>query len=429
MIRQDQENTDSIKLLHRFQIFLAVYFAFLILDFTSSDELYPHFVYQAMGFYSEFWNWLVPWTGEHILHLPYPITVKPAGSGDTTYNYVLQLLWVVFSLLIAIIGAATVRKQSFYKNFSFWSRIIIRYYLGYMLLVYGFYKVIKLQFPFPDLVKLADPFGNSSPMGLAWSFVGYSTGYNLFIGGAEVLAGALLFFRRTTLLGALLAITVLGNVAAMNFAYDIPVKIFSLNLLVASVWVAWYDKDRLIGLFITHTAIPAKPRQPVFQTKWKKITRLCLKTVAIGFSVYATLWHCIKLADQYGDTAAKPPLYGIYDVEIFKKNDKEVPPLATDESRWKKLIISYPGYARITQMTDSTVWATLKVDTVDRTVDFTFGEDLSSMQYALPDSTHLVLSGMIDGDSLNITLKKYDLKRFPLISRGFHWINEYPYNR
>src|SRR4029077_1111536 len=36
--------------------------------------------------YESFWNALVPWVGEHVFQVK--ITVRPNGSGDTTYNYV-----------------------------------------------------------------------------------------------------------------------------------------------------------------------------------------------------------------------------------------------------------------------------------------------------------------------------------------------------
>ena len=38
-------------------------------------------------------------------------------------------------------------------------------------------------------------------MGLLWTFMGHSPAYSAFTGAAEALAGALLLFRRTTLLG------------------------------------------------------------------------------------------------------------------------------------------------------------------------------------------------------------------------------------
>lgn len=67
--------------------------------------------------------------------------------------------------------------------------------------------------------------------------MGYSRTYTIFAGAGEVIGGVLLFFRRTTTLGALILCGVLANVVALNFSYGIPVKIFSsLLLLLAYFW-------------------------------------------------------------------------------------------------------------------------------------------------------------------------------------------------
>jgi len=95
-------------------------------------------------------------------------------------------------------------------------------------------------------------------------------------------------------------------------------------------------------------------------------------------------------------------------------------------------MISVPKYARITTMTDGKDWWRLQVDTGRRTARFTSSRDsadISSFQYNEPDKEHVQLNGIFHGDSLQITLKRIDLNSFTLMSRGFHWINEYPYNQ
>ena len=419
-------------LFNRFRILFAVYFAFLILDFTSSDELFPHFVYEIMGFYTNFWHWIVPFTGQHILNLSYPITVKPNGSGDTTYNYVLQLLWIVFSVAIALAWAVIDRKRPSYRQFQYWSRIVIRYHLAYLFFVYGFVKVIKLQFPFPNLYRLTETFGEATPMGLAWTFIGYSSGYNIFIGGAEVLAGLLLFFKRTALFGALVGIMIMTNVFAMNMAYDIPVKLFSLNLIFMSIWIAWYDKDRLINFFFLNKSVAPAPIEYQFKTKWKKVVQLSLKTLVITFAFYATLYTNYQLSKEYGDDALKPPLYGIYNVDTFIQN-VDVAGMAhyPDSVRWKRLIINSSKYARITTMNDSTTWMKLSVDTVTRKISFTAEKDTSNtftLSYRNEDHIKLEAHGIMQGKPLQIRFSRVDLNQLPLIKTGFHWINEYPNN-
>lgn len=71
-------------------------------------------------------------------------------------------------------------------------------------------------------------------------------------------------------------------------------------------------------------------------------------------------------------------------------------------------------------------------DTLNKTLAiFTYAapSDRSTLNYHHPDSTHLILSGQLNGDSIYIALQKVDLNKLRLLNRGFHWINEYPYNR
>lgn len=52
-----------------------------------------------------------------------------------------------------------------------------------------------------------------------------------------------------------------------------------------------------------------------------------------------------------------------------------------------------------------------------------------TMSYTLPDANHLTLEGVFDGAKLRIELERLDADKTLLRSRGFHWINEAPYNR
>jgi len=79
-----------------------------------------------------------------------------------------QLLWVIVALIIAIIwGVWIVKEPAIDSSILATDRNPLLFRL--ILIAYGFVKIIKIQFPFPDLYKLAAPFGDSSPMGLAWS--------------------------------------------------------------------------------------------------------------------------------------------------------------------------------------------------------------------------------------------------------------------
>ena len=72
-----------------------------------------------------------------------------------------------------------------------------------------------------DIGTLIEPYGQFSPMGVLWSFMGMSRAYTVFSGIVEITGCVLLVFRRTTMLGAMVSAVALLNVVVLNFSYDI----------------------------------------------------------------------------------------------------------------------------------------------------------------------------------------------------------------
>lgn len=299
----------SERLLFRF---FAAYFFIFIFPFPIG---YLPFTDTLSTLLNGFWDALVPWAGKYILHVSYPITVKPNSSGDTTYNYLQLFLVAILAFIAAIIWSALDRKRKSYDLLLYWVMVYVRYYLAFTMMIYGFYKIIKTQFPFP-FYNLTETYGESSPMGLLWNFMGYSTAFNMFTGLAEAIGGFLLLFRTTTTFGSLMCMTVLSNIVALNFCFDIPVKIYSANLLLMAVFIAMPDMYRLINFFFRNKAVPAVNMQPKFFKRWIKISWISIKFLLIAGVIYSTVSQVWGGYKTYGDDAIqKNPLFGIYNVE------------------------------------------------------------------------------------------------------------------
>src|SRR6185369_17105359 len=134
----------------------------------------------------------------------------------------------------------------------------LRFYVASAMFSYGIQKVIPAQFLPLSLDRLVQTYGSSSPMGLLWTFMGASPAYEMFAGAAELLAGLLLIFRRTALLGALVTIGVMSNVVALNLAFDASIKIYASHLLLMAVFLAAPDARKLAGFFLR------RPSEPLF---------------------------------------------------------------------------------------------------------------------------------------------------------------------
>ena len=378
------------------------------------------------------WQAVVPWVGAHVLYLAHPITVLPNGSGDTTFNYVQDLTRLVLAALATVLWSVMDRRRAEYRTLHHWLRVYVRYVLAFTMLSYGAFKVIKSQFPGPPLERLLEPYGEFSPMGLLWSFMGYSTAYNLFTGLGEMIGGALLFFRRTTTVGALLLITVLANIVILNFAYDVPVKLYSTTLLLMATFLLAPEMRRLWTVFVTNGfAPPADIGMPAIGRRLN-VGRRVVKAGLIGLGVIAPLKMSYEGYHQYGDAAPKPPLFGIYDVERFTRNGVTIPPLVTDTTRWRRVVVARPGGLSIKLMNDSTRRFVAKVDTTTHQVTLWTRVDSTKrfpFSFARTEGDGLRLDGVLAGDSLHVQLRRLDHTRFLLVSRGYRWINENPFNR
>jgi len=53
----------------------------------------------------------------------------------------------------------------------------------------------------------------------------------------------------------------------------------------------------------------------------------------------------------------------------------------------------------------------------------------ASFSFQRPAAETMILDGDMDGHKIHMQLKLFDRTRFLLVNRGFHWINERPFNR
>jgi hypothetical protein len=407
--------------------FAFVYLVVYILPFPLS---YGPFVVRVAQPYTEAWNAVVPWVGEHIFGVT--ITVRPNGSGDTTYNYVQVFCFFVLAVIGAGLWSLLDRRRPSYPRLYHWLTVYVRFYLASTMIVYGAVKVIKSQFPDPSLDRLVQPFGDASPMGLLWTFMGASASYNVFSGAGEMLGGLLLTTRRTTLLGALVSIGVMGNVVLLNFSYDVPVKLFSLHLLGMAVFLCLPDLRRLASFLVLNRAVEPAALRPLFPWRRLNVTTVVVRTAVVVAYVAFTLYQADATRRQYGDLAARSPLRGIWNVEEFEINGEARPPLVTDATRWRRVIFDYPGMIAVQLMSDRRQRYVLKLDADAHTLALSRRDDpawKTDLSYEEPQPGLLTLEGTLDGRTIRAHLRRSDETEFLLVSRGFHWINEYPFNR
>ncbi len=373
-------------------------------------------------------NSLGVWVGTEILGVEGPINTSFTGSGDRTIDYINLLVFNSLALFGSVVWLVLDRNRKHYENFVYWICLLVRYYLFAVLFLYGIVKVIKTQFPFPDLWRFLQPLGDVSPMGLAWTYMGFSKPYTIFAGLMEIIPALLLLFRKTTSLGALISVGVMTNVVVMNFSYDIPVKLFSIHIVLFSLFLLAFEGRRILNVFVLNKTAHAVNYKPVFTKKRHQYGVFVFKGLFIASIIIPNILNTWGRYQQVEGRAENVPLYGIWQVEEFVENGELVPPLITDKGRWHYLIFEHPGRAVLIRTNQDRGHFGAQVDTTTQSIVLRQQNKSYFLSYEEKKGV-LVLTGDRGNDTLSITLNYFDMENFRLISRGFNWINEFPYNR
>jgi hypothetical protein len=406
--------------------FAFVYFFLYI--FPAPLDKIPYISNIAI-LYQKIWYALVPWMGKHFLRLN--LTCLPNGNDDTAFNYTQLLCYLVFAAIVTLVWTLLDPKTKNYQRLHEWLRIYVRYYLAIALLGYGIHKLIPVQFGgSPGLLRLDQPLGEYRPMDLLWTLMAASMAYTMFEGAAETLGGILLFFKRTTTLGALVNAAVMTNAAMLTYCYDVPTKIYSTHLLLMALFLLTPDLQRLANVLVLNRATAPANLEPPYHGQWTRIGAMAAKIVFIFYILFSTTANAIQIS-KTTIFAPKSPLYGTYEVEDFTKNHQSLPSLTTDPSRWRKLFFQSPDLVSLKTMNNSVIWYGTEFDQSKKTVTFFTHEQRPQkyiFTYSRPDAEHLVLQGTLDSDALVIKTRRVD-ERILLTHGGPDWMNDHLFSR
>ena len=113
------------------------------------------------------------WIGEVLFKINYEYEVNGNGSGDHTFAYITLFVTVVSSFITLLTWSLLDRSRKNYNALFYWFLVFLRIVLVATMLLYGFVKIFKIQFQSASLTHLLDPLGDFSPMGLAWTYMGF----------------------------------------------------------------------------------------------------------------------------------------------------------------------------------------------------------------------------------------------------------------
>jgi len=419
------------------KIFFRFFFIYFILYTSPWNSLYfiPGIKY-LIDLYGQAFDWCVVKSNEHFFQVFGIKHVKEVfnGSGDTSFAWATNYFMLTIAGIGASVWSVIDRKRKSYRQLNYLLCLFIRYSLALIAFSYGSNKVFAMQMPFPMLSQLATPLGDFLPMRFSWLFIGYSTPYEVFSGVMEVLVAVLLLYRRTATLGVLIATAVFINVMMLNLCYDIPVKLYSMNLVLLCLYLVANEYRRMACFFVFNKPADCCSvyNQPLTK-KWMRISRIVIK-LGVVFLLCKSFYEDLQYSRE--NSAFKPQKDfkpGVYDVTTYVVNKDTFPPLLTDSMRWKDMIIENNGMGSINTANSllrrryGRGYFNFTVDTLQPIIHFTKlpqdTNDIFTFRYQVPDGNTIQLWGKNQNDSLYITLKRSG-RHFQLAEKQFHWLSE-----
>lgn len=168
------------------------------------------------------------------------------------------------------------KKQKFWDYFMLCARVL----LAWTLLRYGWAKLTGGQFGI-TAVEMATPVEDLELFRLSW-YLFEQEPFKSFVGISQIMAGLLLLYNRTLILGVLLSIPIWANILVIDITYMENAQGFYWRLsyyLLLDFLILWHYKDRM---FLAFKAIFAG-----LTTKFKYPIRayLILPVMAIGLEI------------------------------------------------------------------------------------------------------------------------------------------------
>jgi len=227
--------------------------------------------------------------------------------------------------------------------------------------------------------------------------------------------------------GALVSAATMFNVFMMNMSYGETLFVSS----PAYVRVASASGHAPSGqLLCVEPRSKATDTQSIFSAQVAEYIVAGLPTVArIVFGRNEPLL-LLSARKTSGFLAPPAPLYGIWMVDEFAVGGQ--PRQADDQLRWQQAIFDNSFEVVFQSVNGKRQRFIHQTDVQKKTVTVWRRENPGQrmlMAFDRPQQEFLTLDGKIDGKQIHARLHHVPEPRFLLNTRGFHWINEYPFNR
>ncbi|TWS23432.1 hypothetical protein FK268_14185 [Tsukamurella sputi] len=272
------------------------------------------------------------------------VDIVVSSGGDNMWQWCMHLGWIVVGLVIVAVWTALDRNRPNYRSLLGLLGVLARFVLAISMIIYGLAKAIPTQMGFMILpshqLQLT---GDTSMFTTLWGFMGASIPYMVITGLIELTAGILLLWRRTTLLGALIAIVAMGQVFLLNLFYDVPVKLVAGELLIVAVALTLPAAPNLLRVVFNRPAPTPVTPLPVAGAgpAWSRITGQAVKFSVAGLMFVLIAAQGVLMT--YVIHTPRSDLDGVWRATSFSIDGAPAGLTQRDPAPWSNVAITLRG--------------------------------------------------------------------------------------
>ena len=357
------------------------------------------------------------WVARHVFGMGGPMESASLGdNGDVGEEFGRLLIAVVTGIVGAAVWTFADRRKLRERGTEETLRVLLRYSIALGITSYGIAKILPMQFSEIRVATLETRVGDLSPMGLLWTFMQYSRPY-AFLGGAlEMLAVFLLCFRRTATLGALVTLAVMVNVAAMNLAYGVPVKLYAIMTVLSAAVLVLYDARRMLAVFVTNQAVAPATLSSFFHDWIPTPTRWGIKIALVGSVIVSSV---VAMRSAIASNVASP-MDGAWEVTSFERDGAVA---SADSVQWRRIIMQGNGLS-IRLASDKRMFCQRVSSPGLATIALNCGQGSKGVLRMTVQAGELSLEGTFDESPLRVSARHVSRDEYQLMKSRFRWISD-----
>lgn len=389
----------------------------------------------AFGFTEKFeeWRW---WhkpifsIGENLFGWEFDYE-KPYVGWDSKFEVCRYIFIFLFGSLLSVVWLLV---DYFYLKFNYEKKLVVltqtflRYRIAIVMLHYGLAKIFMHQFGTIDINTLESTIGEYSPMGLMWKYLSFSEEVQMFSGWIETIGAILLFFRKTTFLGAFLLVLALANVVLWDISFSVSVTLYAIQLLLLTLVLLTNQYKGIYNFLISGKTATAN-KYKAFAPKYAKAVVIVKIMLFIGLAVLFGKDNMKIHTDYFSNNYQW--FTGLHSIETFIINNDTIK-ASEVQKKWKKILfndILYLNDSFKIEYEDTEVAEErfkYKIDSLNHTITYRDYEDeeapWNEMKYQQLDDKTYHFESVFKSDTISVKTTIKRLEDYNLISKKGNWL-------